>query len=407
MPLRETKALTVLTLLPVGSRYEADKVAGVAHLIEHMMFKGTKKRPSTLAISQELDSIGAEYNAFTSKDYTGYYVKADARQAKVATDLLADMLFNSLFDQKELDQERKVIVEEIRMYQENPMMHIDNVFENLIYQGNTLGRDIAGSQKTVLQMKYRDILEFRNTFYEPRNMGVVVAGRFDEKRIIELLKKYFRHEYQKTKKPQFQFFKLKQPAARVKIVKQKTEQTQICLGVPAYAYQDKKLPVLKLLAIILGGNMSSRLFINIRDKLGLAYFIKADLDVHADTGCFFIRAGMDKQRTEDGLAAIMTELKKLKKDGVSNAELKKAKNYVHGQLVLALEDSGDLASWVGGQHLFYKKIKTPEEYLQELDQVTVTQVNQLAKDLLTGSKLNLALIGDFTSSAPFLKLLKI
>lgn len=406
-PLAGTKAVTILSLLPVGSRFEADKVAGVSHLIEHIMFKGTKKRPNTLAISQELDSIGAEYNAFTSKDYTGYYVKADSGKIKVAVDLLSDMLFNSVFDQKELDQERRVIVEELRMYYENPMMYIEDIFEELIYQGNALARDIGGSQKTVLNMKYQNILEYRDTFYEPSNMSVIITGCFDEQKVVSLLSRYFKHSCPKTKKPKLDPFKAVQKKARVKINRRKTEQTQICLGVPAYAYQNRKLFALKVLAIILGGNMSSRLFINIRDKLGLAYYVRSGLDVHADTGSFYIRAGLDKKRTEEGIKAIMDELRKLKRKGVTVEELKKAKDYMRGQSVLAMEDSSQLANWLGGQQLFQKKIKTLSEYLQELDRVTIKQVNQVAQELLVSNQLNLALIGDFGSSQRFLKLLRI
>lgn len=406
-PLAGTQAVTVLVLLPVGSRFEADQVAGVSHLIEHMMFKGTKKRPTTLAISQELDSIGAEYNAFTSKDYTGYYVKADSAKIKVAVDLLSDMLFNSLFDEQELNQERKVIVEEIRMYRENPIMFIEDVFEGLIYQGSTLGRDIAGSQSSVLKMKYRDILDYRQTFYEPANMSVIIAGNFNEKKAVKLLGDYFKHSYTKTRQSKFMPFKANQHQARVAIDQRKTEQTQLCLGVPGYYYQHKKLPTLNLLSIILGGNMSSRLFINIRDKLGLAYYIKSGLGSHADTGDFIIRAGMDKKRTIEGIGAIMAELKKIKKDGATLAELQKAKDYLRGQTVLGMEDSGQVASWLGGQQLFQKKIKTPDEYLKEIDKIALGQVNQVAKELLTANKLNLALIGDFSSTQPFLKLLKL
>ncbi|MFH1172969.1 MAG: pitrilysin family protein [bacterium] len=406
-PLAGTKAVTVLTLLPVGSRFERAPIAGVSHLIEHIMFKGTKKRPNTLAISRELDSIGAEYNAFTSKDYTGYYVKADSRKIGVATDLLSDMLFNSVFDEKELNQERRVIVEELRMYKENPMMYIEDLFEELIYQGNALGRDIGGSQQTVLKMKYKEILEFKDAFYEPANMSVIIAGCFDEQKAVKLLGNYFQRDYSKTKKPKLDPYRVNQSKARVRIDRRKTEQTQLCLGVPAYAYQDKKMAALKILAIILGGNMSSRLFINIRDKLGLAYYIRTGLGTHADTGCFYIRAGLDKIRTEEGIIAIMKELQQLKKSGVTNEELKMAKEYIRGQSVLAMEDSGQVASWLGSQQLFQKKIKTLEESLKETDQVTIRQVNEVSKELLVGPKLNLALIGDFASPGQFLKLLKI
>lgn len=406
-PLAGTKAVTVLALLPVGSRFEAPSIAGVSHLIEHMMFKGTKRRPSTLAISRELDSIGAEYNAFTAKDYTGYYVKADARKIGVATDLLSDMLFNSVFDEKELNQERRVIVEELRMYKENPMMYIEDLFEELIYQGNNLGRDIGGSPKTVLNMKYKEILKFKNIFYEPANMSVIIAGSFDEKKALKLLARYFKHSYPETRKPKLDAFKASQRKARVKIDRRKTEQTQLSLGVPAYGYQNRKLIALKVLAVILGGNMSSRLFINIRDKLGLAYYIRTGVDSHKDTGSFYIRAGMDKARTLEGLKVIMLELKNLKKNGISKEELVMAKEYIRGQSVLAMEDSGQVASWLGNQQLFLKVIKTLENYLEEVDKVTVSQINQVAKELLNSNHFNLAMVGDFASQAPFLKILKI
>jgi predicted Zn-dependent peptidase len=411
-PLKETKTITLLVLFKVGSRYEDKKINGVSHFIEHMMFKGTKKRPNTLALSKELDRVGAEYNAFTSKDHTGYYIKINKKQADLAFDILSDMLFNSKFDSEELEREKKVIVEEINMYEDNPLMYIDHLFEESVYRGNSLEWLVSGTKESVGGIDHGQMINYFDQFYQPENIVIGVAGNFD-KDATGLAERYFVEHSNKirinSKNIQMRFpaFKNKQIRPRVNLRLKETEQVQIALGFPAYSYDNPKLYPLYLLGIILGGNMSSRLFIRIRERLGLAYYIRAMVSVYEDTGNFLVQAGLDTSRIDEAIKAILEELGKVKKEGVTSEELDRAKDFLDGKITIELEDSGSVADWYAKQELLTKEILTPEEKLKKIFAVTAKDVQRVANDMIDEKKLNLALIGPFKEKEKFLKLLKI
>ncbi len=405
-PLHETQAVTVLVLFPVGSRYEKKKVNGVSHFLEHMMFKGTKKRPDTQTISRELDRVGAEFNAYTSKDHTGYYVKITHDRLEHALDITSDMLYNSLFRKEEIDREKNVVIEEIHMYEDNPMMHIDDIFEELLFGATPLGWQISGSRETVASLPREAIVKHFKTFYRPKDMVLAIGGRFDEGVARRLIEKYYvvsGHKFGVPTKALHVTAAGKGP--RVRLQFKETQQVHLQLGVRAYPYRDPHLPALNLLNVILGGNMSSRLFINIRERHGLCYYIRSGVGSFHDTGVFGVQAGLDKGRIHDATKLIVAELSRLREKGVTEKELADAKQFLHGKLTLGLEESSEVAEWCGKQEVLTQQIKTPEEKLIEIDKVTRADIHRVAKELLHPSRYHLAMIGPEKDEKEFVKLL--
>jgi len=394
IPLKDTKSATVLVMYPVGSRYESAKLAGVSHFIEHLMFKGTKKRPNTLALTREIDRLGAEYNAFTSKEYTGYYIKTDSEYLNVSLDILSDMLFNSKFEEKEMEKEKKVIVEELRMYNDNPIMHIETLFEDLMYKGD-LGRDVGGSEKTVLGLARKDALNYLSQHYQTQRAIIAVAGNINEN-TKKLVEKYFVKSGKNTKSENYApaEFGSTKTNDRLRIENKKTDQTQLMLGLPGFHHNDPVNPVLTVFNTVFGGSMSSRLFIQIREKRGLAYMIRSGAESYRDTGYFFVRAGLEAKNINKAISVIKDEAEKIIKKGVTTKELADAKTHLRGSLVLSMEDSSAQTSWYARQAMFYKVVKTPEERLKEIDKVTNEDIKKLAKKLFNWSKLRVAIIGD-------------
>jgi predicted Zn-dependent peptidase len=395
-PLRETQAVTILILLPVGSRYETKAINGVSHFIEHLMFKGTQKRPSTLDIVKELDQVGAVFNAFTGKEYTGYYIKIDAKKLELGLDLLSDMLFQSTFQAAEIDRERGVIIEEIKMYEDNPLMYIEDLFEQTIFDGHKLGWEIAGSPEIIRQISRSQIMNFYKKYYQPENMILTLAGKFDQAQAKTLINKYFGKQKNNFSKNSAEFTRINPESLnslKIKFKKQVSEQVQLALGFPAYKYGDLRSYAVKLLSVILGGNMSSRLFINIRERNGLAYFVRSSVDAHRDIGLFLIRAGVSQKNLIQATSLIMAELAKIKDELVNPEELRKAKDYLRGKMILSLEDSESIAEWCGDQQLYASKIMTPQEKIAKFEAVTALDIQSVAQDIFDKNKISLAMIG--------------
>lgn len=405
VPLKGTETITMMLICKVGSRYEKKHLAGSSHYIEHLMFKGTKKCPNTLALSKELDSIGSEYNAFTGKEYTAYYIKSNKKHFEKSCSIIFDMINNSLFDEKEMEREKRVIIEEINMYNDNPLFHIDELFERIVYQGNTLGDDIAGTKEVVANYKREDVLKFKDEAYSSNNITVVLSGNIDESS-EKVFKEYF-DNYSNVIDNTIDFAKFvdNQKDPRVTIEYKETEQVQMELGFPAFSYSHKDLPALRLLSIILGGNMSSRLFIQIRERKGLCYAIRSSTDMYQDTGVLKIKAGIDKGRIYRAIHYIKDELEKIMNQSVSDSELKRAKDYLEGKFSISLEDSFELGVWYGIQDLFLDKIKTPKEKLDDYFKVTPEDIKRVANNIMDMNKFNLAVLGPFKDKEKFMKVI--
>lgn len=396
VPLQDTKSITALIMYPVGSRYEPEKLRGVSHFIEHLMFKGTKKRKNTLTLTREIDRLGAEYNAFTGKEYTGYYIKTDAEFANTSLDILSDMLFESTFDPKELEREKGPVIEELRMYRDNPMMNLDNIFEDLLYKGSPLGLDIGGTVKHVASYKREDVMKYKEKYYHANNMHIVLAGNITPE-TKELIQKYFGRGG-KGKKPSAVFkpfvFGSKKKADRLVVEHKKTDQAQLMLGFPGFEFGHKYNPAIKVMNTVLGGTMSSRLFIQIRERRGLAYMVRSGAENYRDTGYVYARAGLEAKNINKAIAVIMGEIEKIKNKGVSKKELEDAKTHIRGALTLSLEDSSTQANWYAKGALFYDRIKTPEEVLAEIDAVTNEDIQMVAKKVFRPEEMRVAIIGD-------------
>lgn len=406
VPLKETKAVTVLVIAKVGSRYETGNIRGISHFLEHMSFKGTNKRPTALSISKELDSVGAEFNAYTSKDHTAYYIKADARHIDLALDLLSDMLFNSKLDAKEVERERGVIIEEMNMYYDNPLIYIEDLFEESIFKGNPLGQDIIGNKKTIEGMDREKITSFVNKYYTNSNLVIGIAGSIDDK-IINKVNKYFKSKNFGKGEYEFKKFASEQARPQVKIMHKDSQQIQIGMGFPAYGYGHKNTYAFQLLSVILGGNMSSRLFVSVRERKGLCYYIKCQPNIYEDTGNLYIQSGLDKNRLDEAINIILEELKKVKQNGVTGPELQRAKDYIKGKTILNLEDSSHVCEWYVKQMVLQKKLLTPEEKFKLYERVNKDDILRVAKNIIQSNKINLAVIGPYHSGKQFIDLLKI
>lgn len=392
VPLPSTKAVTILVLFRVGSRYETRDTNGVAHFVEHLMFKGTKKRPSTLHISKELDRFGAEYNAFTGKDLTGYYVKIDRQRLPEAMDILFDMLLHSKFAPEEIDRERKVILEEIKMYRENPLMNIDNLFEEALFSGSTLGWNIAGTPESMAKITRQDIVDFTRDYYRPSRALVIICGNVDEHVFKDVEAGTRELNEPRLREKKWKEWKTKKQQ-KINIEFKELEQTQLMLGWPSYGYDDDRLPALSILHTVLGGSMSSRLFVAVRERRGLAYAVRTEAGSYEDTGVFAVHAGLDAGRLPEAIKVIRRELARVVKSGITRHELEDAKNTIKGRTVLNLEESNDLAGWYAKQELFLNKMETPEEKFKKLDAVTRADVLRVAREIIKPSRMSAAIIG--------------
>ncbi len=404
VPTEGTEATTLLVLFKVGSRNESLPVWGGSHFVEHLMFKGTKKRGTTLDISRELDRYGAEYNAYTGKDLTGYWVKIESGKIGVAVDLLHDMLFHSKFDATEMTREKKVIIEEIKMYEENPIMHIEDLLEEAMFDGHVLGRNIAGTAKSMIAMKRNDVVTYHKNYYVPENMVVVMAGSVPKNALAMIQKTFGGVSSKKMKRLDEPFAGvLAAKSIRARIQTKPVEQIQLALGFPTGGRAHKDMDALKLLASILGGTMSSRLFVEVREKRGLCYTVRAGLDAYDDVGVFQIRAGLDAKRLKEAMKVIIDEVKKVVKDGVSAKELQMAKDNVRGGMLLQLEDSSASAEFVARQELFLREVLTPEERMKRFDAVTREDVLRAAREVLDFRLMSAAGIGPYKTTTEFLK----
>ena len=402
---RATQAVTVLVLVKTGSKYEKKEISGISHFLEHMYFKGTKKRPSSLAIAETLDKLGGIYNAFTSQEYTGYFAKVSASHFELVLDWVSDIFLNSTLPEKELQKEKGVIIEEINMRQDHPMEYVQTLWMNLLYGDQPAGWDIAGTKETVSNISRQKLLNYMNSQYVASNTIISIAGRIDKKLALEKTKKYFSKI--KTTKPEGKAkVRDRQSQANLLLESKKTDQTHLCLGARAFNLFHPFRYVQEVLAVILGGMMSSRLFEEIRSKLGIAYYISTAAESNPDTGFLFTQAGFDNNQLEKGISTILKEYKKISQRKVPQKELKKAKDYLKGKTTLLLESSDAQASFYAGQELLENKILTPEQIFKKIDKIRENDILKVAREIFKPEKLNLALIGPFEDKAKFQQLLK-
>lgn len=403
VPVKGTKATTVLAMFPVGSRYETKKLSGASHFVEHMLFKGTKKRPGATDISRVLERVGADYNAFTNKDYTGYYVKIDGSKQDIAYDLLSDMIYNSKIEEVEVEKEKGAIVEELRMYADNPTMAIDVLFERALFGDCPLGWDIGGSEQTVRAISRLELWRYYQEHYSPRNMVLVVAGDVGSKKLNKLFPLFGSQQAPGKARPlsfyKKGFQKVVWPAGRmtldkrVMIKEKKLDQAHLMLGFPGLPNNHPDRYATSVLLNILGSGMSSRLFVEVREKRGLAYMIRSSSSSYRDVGTVSVQAGLDPARLSEALQVIKAELQRLADEPVTAEELADAKTNIAGHMALSLEDSSNQAEWYARHFLFGTTIETPEQVVLKYKKVTIKDVQRMAKQLFDFKHMRLAAIG--------------
>ncbi len=402
-PTTGTQAVTVLVFAGAGSRYEENNERGISHFLEHMFFKGGAKYKTAAEVSMAIDSVGGDFNAFTGKEYAGYYVKVAADQVELACDVLSDMLLHAKFPQEEIEKERGVIIEEYRMYQDTPMYQAGWDFESLLFGDQALGWDTIGTEEVIRSVNHDDFQKHKDDLYTPDNCVVTFAGNIDPKKALELGDKYFGKLGGKKAK---NFEKAKDvKSEKVMLRTKQTEQAHLVLGVKGISSLDKDHFAQKLLSIILGGSMSSRMFLNIREARGLCYYISTSTDNYLDTGILSTRAGVDQSRLHEAISAIREEYRKVSEDGITEEELTRAKDYLKGKVTLSLEDSEERAHFFGKQQLLYPEVRDIAEYFKKIDAVTKSQIDGIAKRLLAVENLRLVVIGKENDQALLTKLI--
>lgn len=402
-----SESATVTVWVGVGSRQEEDKIAGLSHFIEHIVFKGSKKRPSAKIIAQEVDAIGGEFNAATCKHWTNFYIKARSANLEKMFDILSDMVLNPVLKEEEIEREKGVILEEIKLYEDMPPRHVWDLFEEVAFRGNTLARDTIGTRETVKNLKKDDFIRYRKLHYYPENMVVTVSGGVKEKEVLKLTQKYFGDLKKGNKKEEIALFNSLQTQPQLLLSTKKSEQAHLILGFLGLPLDHKERYALGVLSTLLGGGMSSRLFTEVRERRGLAYSVKTVVDHFVDTGEIMTYAGVDLKKVDEAIKVILDEHYKLAsgKKEISIKELSKAKEYLKGHLSLEMEDSRSINEFFGAKEVLIGKKDSLEEVFAGIDKVTQEDVVSLAKKLFVPQGLNLAMIGPFEDEERFKKLL--
>lgn len=403
-PIEGTKSCTVLCLVGAGSRYENKEINGISHFLEHMFFKGGTRYKNAPEVASAIDAIGGDFNAFTGKEYAGYFVKCASHQKEIAFDVIGDMMINATFMPDEIEKERGVILEEYNMYQDTPMYQVGWDFERLLFGDQPMGWDQIGTKKIIQNLQREQFQEYKNSLYTPDNAVISISGHFDEGEVMDLISRYFSFTDGKRGKDFIPYKKI-ETEERVISQHKKTEQGHIILGVEGVPARHQDEFVEKILSVILGGNMSSRMFLNVREAKGLAYYIRTATDDYTDIGSISTAAGVDLSRVDMAIEAILAEYKKIMEERVSPEELNKAKEFMKGKIILRLEDSEEYAHLMGKQALLYPGIYSIDEILAKIDAVTTEDIQRLSQKLFKEENIRMAMIGPFKNNKHFAKLL--
>lgn len=413
-PMPGIESVTAEILIGAGARQEDPKVNGLAHFLEHMVFKGTKKYPNAQIVSSSVDAVGGYINAHTSKEVVAFYIKSRLKHINLSLDLLSDFIKAPLLNPAEIEREKGVIFEEIAMYEDEPSSKIHEVFEGLIFEGTDLGRPVIGSRETVKAAKKKDFQAYMHENYVPDRIVVSVAGKFEEKEVLELVEDAF-GSLQPASGPVTVFPPNRAThalgnTARIKVERKKTEQAHIILGFRGNPLGHPDRYKEMVLGSILGGGMSSRLFTEVREKRGLAYFVKCDVEHYVDAGYITARAGVKLSGVDEAIKVILDEFQKVsnvpKVPKVSKDELEKAKEYLKGRYALGLEDTHAVAEFYGEQELLEGKIRMLPRIVEGINSVSAEDVAGLAGEVFVKERLNCAVIGPYNSQGRFEKLLK-
>jgi len=407
VPRRQSLASSVLILVEAGSEYETKKINGLSHFLEHLMFKGTANRPVPGMIAEELASLGAQSNAFTGEEYTGYWAKAESHKLPKILDIVSDLYLNPIFNPEEIEKERGVIIEEINMYEDTPMRRVQEFFTSLLYGDQPAGWDIAGKKEVIRKLAREDFMRYRDAHYVAPKTLVVVAGNLSEKKTLAAIKDSFGGLTRLPRLRKKSTIHRRQAAPELFLKFKESDQSHFVLGMKAFDIFDKRKYALQVLADVLGGGMSSRLFKRVREEMGAAYYIHSSADFYIDHGHFVVSAGVDHKKVHDVIKAALTELDRLRKEIIPEKELQKSKDHLIGNLILGLETSDELASFYGGQEILAGSVVTPAQLIKKVRAVTALEIQALAKLLFKEDLLNLAIIGPYKDSNAFKRVFKL
>ena len=390
-PMPHTRSVSICIYLGVGARYEPDEVAGASHFIEHVLFRGTEKRPLSKDISGAIEGVGGILNGGTDKELTVYWCKVAQLHFEMALDVLTDMILHSKFEKNDFEKERKVIVEEIGMSNDSPQQKVGILIDEILWPEHPLGRDVAGSKDTVRKMTLNQVLKYMDCEYSPKNTVISIAGNVKHEQACAAVVKFLGDWKSKDTCLQYVPF-VEKENPRLIVERRETEQTHLCLALRGVSLRDPKRFTLDLMNVILGEGMSSRLFLEVRDKLGLVYNIHSYLDHFQESGALTVYAGIDPKNLTDGIQAITKELHLLKTE-VPPEELTKAKELSKGRLLLRMEDSRSVAGWTGGQEILNGGILSVEQVVAIIDKITVKDITDIAEEFLIDKHLRLSVVG--------------
>lgn len=403
-PERSGTTATVLILVEAGSEYETKAQNGISHFLEHLVFKGTKKRPTPRVIASELDGLGAVYNAFTGQEYTGYWAKVQSGKVHEILEIVSDLYLNPIFHPDEIQRERGVIIEEINMIEDTPMRKIHDFLGSLMYGDQPAGWQISGEKEVILELQREDFIGYRTKHYIAPATTVVVAGNFDSRKVLKDVQTTFGHLPKKRKNRKSKT-RESQTHPRVFMKFKESDQTHLVFGFRAFSIFDSRRFPLQVLANHLGGGMSSRLFQRVREELGAAYYIHASSDLSLDHGHLAISAGVDHKKIEQVIKVVLEECRQLVDQRLSPKELKKAKDHLVGNLLIGLDTSDEVANFYGGQEILTGKILSPQQIVKEVRAVTVQDIQRVARFLFQDDRLNFAVIGPLRDEPGIKKIL--
>ena len=405
-PMAEATTVTVFIMTATGSRYETRKENGLSHFLEHMFFKGTTKRPNKEMIAEELDGVGGEYNAYTGKDRTAYYAKVDKKHGAMALDIVSDIFLHSTLPADEIDRERGPILQELNMVEDTPMRHVGDIFEEVLYGDHPLGWEIIGTKENINNFKRTDFIKYWKRAYGSSNVVVGVAGNFQTKEVLKYIEREFgvlENGGMPARKP----IKEKQKTPRVLARFKKTDQSHFLLGVRTFDLFHQDRYVLAVLSTLLGGGMSSRLFMAVRERRGLAYSVHTGTEAYHDAGYMATQCGVEHANLEETIRVILAEYRRIATDLVDAKELNKAKEYIKGGMAMHLESSDEVIEYLVNQEVLRGEIVLPEEQMARIDAVTSEDVLRVAQMIFRPERLNMAILGPHKNAKKFEKLLKL
>ena len=400
-----TRSVSMAIFIRTGSRYESDEIAGVSHFLEHLLFKGTKQWPSARELSEAVEGVGGVINASTDREMTVFWCKVARPHFRRALSVLVDMMLNPILDPTEVEKEREVVLEELRMTNDYPTNRVDLLIDETLWPGQPMGRDVGGSQESVTGITNEQILAYMRSQYTPGNSVAAVAGDISHEEVVDLFSEAL-DEWKPAEPLTWYPVRDEQETPRIRVEQRKTDQAHLCVGLHGLPLAHPDRYALGLMNVMLGEGMSSRLFLELREKQSLAYDVHSSVNLFRDCGSLIVYCGVEPQKSERAVGAILEQLNDLP-GNVPESELEKAREFSKGRMLLRMEDSRSVAMWMGAQESLTGVVRSVDEVVERMDAVSTADIGRVAGDLIREDKLNLAVVGPYRSDRRFRKLLKL